>query len=305
MAAESARESPQEPPQDSPAKAGERAIDRDLGHRYGDICWIGRGQSSSVYRGTDRATGQIMALKALDRQGSTALFLQELSALLQLRHPNLVSCHGIEYGPQSRYLVMDYCAGGTLRDRLEHSPEPIPAAQILDWLDDSLQGLAQVHRRGLLHCDLKPENMLLSHWPPIGDFPAENRPIVRISDFGLVRLQSQGHFELGSPAYMAPERFEGRVCPGSDLYALGILLFELLTGDRPFHGTPHDLRLAHRDAPIPALPEGRGGPIAPPIPNSEWEAILQIALHKRPGDRFTDADAFRQALQGLRLFMIL
>lgn len=321
------------------------SADRDLAKRYANLTCIGRGQSSRVYRATDRSTGQMVALKALDRSGSTALFLQELSALVQLRHPNVVGCRGIEYGPTDRYLVMDYCAGGSLRDRLSKSIDP---ALIFDWINDILSGLTHIHHQGLLHCDLKPDNILLTgtaaltgegasspqgdltpvslneaadsieqtpiEQAPIGQTPTEkpHRPIARISDFGLVRGTLQGPFELGSPAYMAPERFDGLVSPASDLYAVGILLFELLSGDRPFHGSPAELRQAHRQEPIPPLPPritpGTGGPIPgaiPSIPNSEWNAILQIALHKQPEHRFPSAEAFQEALRPLSLFMIL
>jgi serine/threonine protein kinase len=284
------------------------SADRDLSRRYADITCIGRGQSSRVYRAADRSTGQVVALKALDRSTPTAMFLQELSALLRLRHPNVVSCWGIEYGPRDRYLVMDYCAGGNLRERMT---SPIAPTLALAWVDDVLRGLAEIHRQGFLHCDIKPENLLLTG-PPIAEGPTDldarslDRPIAKISDFGLVRGVGQGHFELGSPAYMAPERFDGIVSPATDLYAVGILLFELLSGDRPFHGSPAELRLAHRQAPVPSLepgwslPERESSAMIPPesdmIPKTEWNRILQIALHKRPGSRFTDADAFRSAL---------
>jgi serine/threonine protein kinase len=274
------------------------SADRDLSRRYFDITCVGRGQSSRVYRATDRSTGQVVALKALDRSMPTVMFLQELSALLRLRHPNVISCWGIEYGPRDRYLVMDYCEGGSLRDRLAL---PISPRLALAWVDDILKGLAEIHRQGFLHCDIKPDNVLLAG-PPAA-MECGSRSIAKIIDFGLVRGVSQGHFELGSPAYMAPERFDGIVSSATDLYAVGILLFELLTGDRPFHGSPAELRLAHRQAVIPTL-DRRSSPEAlamiPPgpdvIPNSEWNRILQTALHKQPDDRFASAEAFRCAL---------
>ncbi len=288
------------------------SADRDLFRRYTDIACIGRGQSSRVYRATDRSTRQVVALKALDRSMPTAMFLQELSALLRLRHPNVISCWGIEYGPRDRYLVMDYCAGGSLRERLV---EPIAPGLALAWVDDILRGLAEIHRQGFLHCDIKPDNVLLTGLAT-GEEQGDLNPrsIAKISDFGLVRGLGQGHFELGSPAYMAPERFDGVVSPATDLYAVGILLFELLSGDRPFHGSPAELRLAHRQALIPAvesrccsLPERDSPPsmtaMIPQgtqvIPPAEWNRILQIALHKRPGDRFVSAEDFRSALESV------
>jgi serine/threonine protein kinase len=277
------------------------SADRDLSRRYADITCIGRGQSSRVYRATERSTGRVVALKALDRSMPTGMFLQELSALLRLRHPHVISCWGIEYGPRDRYLVMDYCAGGSLRDQLA---EPIAPRLALAWVDDILKGLAEIHRQGFLHCDLKPDNVLLADPPSAMEF--DSRSIAKIIDFGLVRGVGQGHFELGSPAYMAPERFDGIVSPATDLYAVGILLFELLTGDRPFHGSPAELRLAHRQAFIPALDRrsfpGAAAmipPVPPVIPDSEWNRILQIALHKRPDDRFASADDFRCALAAI------
>jgi serine/threonine-protein kinase len=224
-----------------------------------------------------------VALKDLDRQRfPTHKFLRELRFLLSLQHPNIVTCQALEHTATGRYLVMDYCEGGTLRSLVDEEISLHPQ-QSLKLVADVLAGLEHAHSRGIVHCDIKPENILLA--VQVGGW------VARISDFGIARLRqelrSEGTGNTGSPAYMAPERFYGQYSPASDIYAVGILLFELLAGYRPFSGAPADLMSAHLNQPLKI-------PASIPV---ALQAVIAKALQKLPGRRFRSAAEMLTALQ--------
>ena len=197
---------------------------------------IGQGQFGRVYCALHRQSGRIYGLKDLEHKVfPTNKFLRELAYLVTLRHPNIVTCYAVEYHARGRYLVMDYCEGGTLRDLMDNEGE-VSLLQKLTLITDILAGLEHAHKSQIIHCDIKPENILLkvtaTGWE------------AKISDFGIAQLTAVtgnpnfGKGYTGSPAYMAPERFYGKFSIASDLYAVGILLYELMVGDRPFSGLP-------------------------------------------------------------------
>jgi serine/threonine-protein kinase len=236
-----------------------------------------------VYCAVSRQTGQLVALKSLDRQRfPTHKFLRELRFLLSLQHPNIVTCRALEHTATGRYLVMDYCEGGTLRSLMNES-QHLTLRQRLKLIVDILQGLDHAHSRGIIHCDIKPENILLNLQP--------SGWTARISDFGIAHLsqemEGQGLGNTGSPAYMAPERFYGQYPLNSDLYAVGIILFELLVGKRPFSGTPGELMSAHLNRPV-TIPET--------IPEA-WRSILLTSLQKLSARRFRSASAMLAAIR--------
>lgn len=250
--------------------------------KYRILGLVGQGQFGRVFCGCHRKTGQIVALKDLDRyRFPTNKFLRELRFLLILQHPNIVTFRAIEHSNRGRYLVMDYCEGGTLRTLME-SDAPLSWEQNLKLITEVLAGLDHAHSRGIVHCDIKPDNILLSLRP--------GGPIARISDFGIARLtQEMIEFSdnTGSPAYMAPERFYGQYNIGSDIYAVGIMLFELLVGDRPFSGSPAQLMSAHINQRVE-------------IPNqvpSHLQQIINTALEKLPARRYHTAADMLQAIQ--------
>jgi serine/threonine protein kinase len=257
--------------------------------KYRVLGLVGRGQFGAVHCAIDRRTGQFVALKEVNANRlTTQYFLRELRFLATLQHPNIVTWKTCEHFQEGRYLVMDYCEGGTLRNLMETQPN-LPCAIILSIVQDILAGLAHVHDQGIIHCDLKPENILL-RCAPTGW-------IAHISDFGIARLLRETLVNVdvldamaGSPAYMAPERFDGELNISSDIYAVGILLHELLVGDRPFAGTPGALIEAHRHQPLR---------LSPRIPTA-LRSILQIALHKKPDQRFSSAHAMHQAIARLQ-----
>lgn len=243
---------------------------------------VGQGQFGRVFCAIHRKSGQMVALKELKHDRfPTHKFLRELRFLLSLQHPNIVTCQALEHTANGRYLVMDYCESGTLRNLIIEEVRPHPA-QSLKLVMDILLGLEHAHNRGIVHCDIKPENILLQIQP--------TGWLGRISDFGIAKLSQELNQDVnttGSPAYMAPERFYGQYSPASDLYAVGIILFELLVGERPFSGTPADLMSAHLNRPvqIPAF-----------IPEAV-QAVIRKALQKLTGRRFHSAAAMLAELR--------
>ncbi|MDX2216133.1 MAG: serine/threonine-protein kinase [Oculatellaceae cyanobacterium bins.114] len=252
--------------------------------KYRLLGLVGQGQFGRVFCAAHRRTGRLVALKNLEHQRfPTHKFLRELRILLSLQHPNIVTCYALEHTRTGRYLVMDYCEGGTLRNLIDGDCR-LSIAQAFQLTSDILAGLEHAHHRGIVHCDIKPDNILLNVLP--------TGWVARISDFGIARLTQElvGHEGLGntgSPAYMAPERFYGQYSQSSDLYAVGVLLFELLAGYRPFSGTPAELMSGHLNRPL-KLPES--------IPDV-WHSILITALQKLPARRFRSASDMLVALR--------
>jgi len=235
---------------------------------------IGQGQFGRVFCGCHRKTGKLVALKDLDKyRFPTHQFLRELRFLLQLSHPNIVTCYALEHSQQGRYLVMDYCEGGTLRNWMERQ-EKFPLGLSIQLIKDVLKGMEHANSRGIIHRDLKPENILLT---------LKSRGwIARISDFGIARLvqeTQEASDSTGSPAYMAPERFYGQYSLQSDIYAIGVMLYELVVGDRPFSGQPQQLMTYHLNQRV-SLPET----VDPAL-----QKIILKALEKLPARRYKNA----------------
>lgn len=253
--------------------------------RYRILAAIGSGQFGRVYCAQDRATGEIVAMKDLHpRRFPTRLFLRELRLLVGLQHPNIVGFHALEYTAKGRYLVMDYCEAGTLRDLMDAEVQ-LSLSQRLKLILDILRGLDCAHRAQVIHCDLKPENILLSLTPQGWS--------AKISDFGIARLKAEtqtgvmGLGVTGSPAYMAPERFYGKFSIESDIYSVGVMLYELLVGDRPFSGLPGALMASHLNDTV-AIPET--------VPFMLRSQII-TALQKLPHHRFATAAAMLKSLE--------
>jgi len=269
----------------SPVEAARLAaqVARDVGSRYEVLGYLGRGAFATVWKAHDRQTSQTLAIKRFDgRRRDGHGFFRELSAQLRLSHPRFVQVINLlEASSGIRYLFLEHCAGGSLRAALSRAraggtvcaPEraAVLAAQMAD-------GLTEAHRLGLVHRDLKPENVLFCRAAP-GWFGG--RSPLKLADLGLTcatrRQREPGalHGLSGSPAYMAPEQFEGRFSPASDLYALGVLLYELLHGRLPFEGTPEQVALHHM----------RSGPVIDPALPAPWPALLRDLLDKEPTRR--------------------
>lgn len=250
--------------------------------KYRLLGLVGQGQFGQVFCALHRSTGQLVALKNLEHDRfPTHKFLRELRFLLSLQHPNIVTCRALEHTSTGRYLVMDYCEGGTLRGLMAEDYR-LSLSHAVRLVENLLLGLDHAHSRGIVHCDIKPENILVQL--------SQSGWIARISDFGIARLSQEIRVQegaTGSPAYMAPERFYGQFSAASDLYSVGILLFELMTGYRPFSGTPAELRSAHLNRPL-QLPD-----CLPPV----WQPIIAKALQKLPGRRYRSAAEMLAALK--------
>lgn len=243
---------------------------------------VGQGQFGRVFCAVHRKTGRLVALKDLNRERlPTQGFLRELRLLLSLEHPNIAACQSLEHTATGRRLVLEYCEGGTLRPLLEQGM--LAPQEGLALISEVLAGLIHAHGVGIVHCDIKPENILLHICP--GGWR------VKISDFGIARLSqdlrrnSEGN--TGSPAYMAPERFYNQSAASSDLYAVGVMLYELLLGKRPFSGTPLELMVAHINQ-RPLVPDTLPEPL---------QDLLTKALQKLPGRRFASAAAMQAAVK--------
>jgi serine/threonine protein kinase len=267
----------------SPLNAmSETPLPRVLSQKYDLVGLVGYGQYGRVLQCRRRSDGHSVALKELPAAGlTTQAFLKEINLLFALAHPRVVRCEAIEHGDRFRYLVLEYCEGGTLRSLMADGG--LSLTQRLSLLIQVLEGLAFAHTHRVVHCDLKPENLLLR--------PMGRGWQIKISDFGISRLVGEysTNPQGGSPAYMAPEQFSGQTSPQSDLYALGVIIYELMLGRRPFQGPPGELMRAHQHK-APVFPKYLPEPLT---------LFLQKALAKDPHQRFQSAQAMAAALSPL------
>jgi serine/threonine-protein kinase len=266
--------------------------DQVIGGRFRLDTVIGRGAMADVYRALDLETGTAVALKVMKRSlaGDSAIqqrFRREADVQAKLRHPNvaaLVATGITEHGEP--YLVVELLRGTTLRHILREGRLAPRKAASYAW--QALQGLAAVHRSGVLHRDLKPANIMLEPSPG----PVER---VVLIDFGFAtlegsaRLTQQGQI-VGSLTYIAPERLRGELPDRrSDLYAIGVILHEMLQGAPPF-SAPNDVDLVELQLEAPP----------PPLPSDIAAALRTIVTHalaKQPADRYDDAAAMAAALE--------
>ena len=253
---------------------------------------LGRGAMGVVYRAFDSGLQREVAIKVLkDRPDPRALgrFRHEGQAAARVQHPNVLAVHDLvipEAGPP--YLVTDYAPGGSLRDRTINRP-PLAGPEIVQIFDPLLAGVAALHGVGVDHRDLKPENVL---------FDEGGSPLV--ADLGLARADdretryTQSGVLTGTPAYMAPEQLSGGTpTPATDVYALGVILYELLCGRLPFEAESLMEQIDSLLRKTPPRPRG-----ILPSADSALEEICLRCLAKDPRQRFPDAAALRLAIQG-------
>ncbi len=278
-----------------PTAASDPRIGSVLQERYRIIERLAAGGMGMVYRGERLEVGKPVAIKFLHAWAARdedfrKRFQVEARAMSRLTHPCCVSVMDFGVDQDSPYMVMDFITGETLRDLLRGGPLPLPRA--LSTLRQVLAGLAHAHAQGITHRDIKPENIIVTHAVGLGEQ-------VRILDFGLAKLRDEvtgltSGMMLGTPAYMAPEQIHGEpVGPPTDLYATGVLLFELLTGKKPFNApSTAELLRMHREVKPPLLREA-----APDAGfSAELEATVTKAMAKAPADRFQSATDFLAAL---------
>jgi serine/threonine-protein kinase len=266
--------------------------------RYRVTGLLGRGAMGVVYLGHDTAIDRPVAIKTIHRrllQGAEgvewlARFHREVRAAGRCLHPNIVTV--FEYGEEDNapYIVMEYVKGRELRDYLKER-KPLPLANAVAVIVQVLRALGHAHASGVVHRDIKPGNIILL---------ADGQ--VKVTDFGIARLETgigltQDGTTVGTPGYMAPEQFRGEDADRrADLYAAAVVLFELLTGVRPFDGRSVSEMMYQ----VLNEPPRQATMLNPRLP-SGLDPVLNRALAKAPDDRFQDAGAFIAALEGLRL----
>ena len=265
----------------------------EIGSRVGDyeiLQILGAGGMGRVYKVRNVLSDRVEAMKVLlpDLEGNPGLadrFMREIKVQASLDHPNIAALHTALRIENQLMMLMEYVDGVTLDKMMEAGPVPIDKA--VDYIAQVLSALAYAHARGVVHRDLKPANMMIM---PNG--------VVKLMDFGIAKMTAdrkltQTGSTVGSLYYMSPEQIKGAVDldPRSDLYSLGVSLYEVVTGARPFQGdSEYSIMAAHLQKNPPPPIE-----ISPNLPNGLNEIILQ-ALQKEPAKRFQTADAFRNAL---------
>jgi serine/threonine-protein kinase len=257
--------------------------------RYRVDALLARGGMSSVYSGLDLRLDRPVAIKVMESKFAQDRsfidrFELEARAAARLHHPNVVAVHDQGVDGENVYLVMELVAGGTLRDLLQEGPLPVPLA--ISVLEPVLSALASAHRAGLVHRDVKPENVLIGQGG-----------IVKVADFGLVRAVATAGFTsdstiLGTVAYLSPEQVEsGAADARSDVYAAGIMCYEMLTGNPPYIGdTPISVAYRHVNDDVPPPSESAAN-----IPAALDDLVLR-ATRRDPSLRPSDAAAFLDEL---------
>lgn len=250
--------------------------------------FLGRGGFADVYLGQHIFLNTEAAIKVLRtqlRDKDLASFLQEARTIAHLTHPNII--HVLDFGTYEEvpFLVMEYAPHGNLRD---HHPKGtlVELADVVSYVKQIAAGLQYAHDAKHVHCDVKPENMLVGREQQI-----------LLSDFGISivtqNTQSQSTLESiqGTAAYMAPEQIDGKPKAASDQYALGIITYEWLCGERPFQGSFLELCNKHLTQPAPPL-RSKNPDISPEI-----EYVVMTTLQKDPAQRFHSVRAFANALE--------
>jgi serine/threonine protein kinase len=270
-------------------------VERDtmIDGRYRVLKRLGSGGMADVYCAEDTQLGRNVALKLLYRRFAedsefVERFRREASSAAGLQHPNIVGIFDRGEWDGTYYIAMEFLSGHTLKQLIrEHGAMPPDLA--IDITIQVLRAARFAHKRGIVHRDFKPHNVILDE---------EGR--AKVTDFGIARAGASDMTETGSimgtAQYLSPEQAKGEpVSPRSDLYSIGVMLYELLTGRVPFDAeSPVTIALRHvSDRPVPPA---QVNPDVPPA----LDAVVMHALEKRPADRFADADEFIAALEAAR-----
>lgn len=211
-----------------------------LNDRYRVLTFIGRGGMADVYAAQDLATDQAVALKFLrddlaEDRVFRRRFRREAKVLEQLRHPNIIAYHSFEESGDFAFIVAEYIDGESLRRKLRRLRNPLTIGQVLGILEPVCEALEYAHSMEVYHCDVKPANIMIGRTGRI-----------LVADFGIARMAGVAtatSMMPGTPAYMSPEQCRGgRVDARTDVYALGVTVFEMLTLERPFKGDTATIR---------------------------------------------------------------
>src|SRR5579884_2318484 len=261
-----------------------------LGQQLGQyrlIRLLGQGGFAEVYLGEHIYLKTQAALKVSQVRVANEdmeSFLQEARTIASLKHSHIVRV--LDFGVENNipYLVMEYAPLGSIRQQYPKGTR-LPLDIVVAYVKQAASALQYAHQQRLVHRDVKPENMLL-----------ESPEHILLSDFGIALVAQSSRYQqteetIGTVAYMAPEQLQGRPRPASDQYALGIVVYEWLCGDRPFHGSFTEMYSQHLFVPPPSLVEKVSG-----LPASV-EVAIQTALAKDPQQRFRSVQDFADALE--------
>ncbi len=269
----------------------ELAVERVLDKRYKIVAPIGAGGSSQVYLAQDTALNREVAVKVLDPAAAAdpnlrKMFVKEARALAALSHPSIVAVYDVGDVDGLPFIVMEHLPGGSLKQRIERTG-PLPVLDAAAFAIDIANGLAFAHSRGIVHADLKPSNIL---------FDANGR--AKVADFGIARIPQE---EADTPQlfatamYVAPERVEGKAAtPASDVYGLGLILYEMLVGKPPFVSANAAVLLRDHVVRMPVPPSH----LRPSLVR-ELDTIVLKTLAKEPRLRYQKASEVSQAIAAI------
>jgi serine/threonine protein kinase len=272
-------------------------INRTLDNRYTILERVGGGGMADVYRAHDKLLDRSVAVKVLraqftDDEEFVTRFRREAQAAARLSHPNIVNIYDVGRDGDSYYIVMEYISGETLKDRIVREG-PLPVETAVRVALEIAEALEHAHQNNIVHCDIKPHNILMTRTGR-----------VKVTDFGIARAvtsatMTQTGTIIGSVHYFSPEQARGApVSAKSDIYSLGAVMYEMLTGVVPFTGeTPISIAIKHlQDDPQPLR---ELNPSVPPI----LEALVLKAMAKNPEQRFTDIGALIADLRSAQHFL--
>lgn len=270
------------------------SIPRNIG-KYPVLRVLGEGATSRVYLAYDRFRSRQVAIKVVQagaapggeaRKQAQSAFLNEAALAGKLQHPHIVAIHDAVSEGEENYIVMEYADGGTL-EKYCRFDNLLPIDRLVELMFMASLALNHAHEQGVIHCDIKPANLLLC-----------NNDELKISDFGAAQYVAAAHTQLsgvGSPLYMSPEQIEDRrLNHQTDIYSLGAVMYQLLTGRPPFQGSSREsllYQILQMDPPLPS----RSRPDLPP----ELDRIVVRALAKKREERYADWREFAGELEGL------
>ncbi len=263
--------------------------------RYQILEKLGEGGMATVYKARDTRLERDVALKLIRRSAFPAEMLEQIlkrfereaKSLARLSHPNIVTVHDYGEFDGAPYLVLEFCPGGDLRQRLHG--KPMEWREAIQLILPVARALRAAHQAGVIHRDVKPSNIM---------FTRDGEP--KLSDFGIAKILESNEAAtltgtgvgMGTPGYMAPEQWTGQTGPQSDQYGLGVVLYELLTGRKPYEAdTPAGVLIMQTSQPMPHPRQHY-----PAIPETV-EAALMISLEREPGKRFPDMDTFTRVFE--------